>query len=318
MTRFITLLLLLSCFLLQAQKKDKKKDSIPDGWRSLGQAELLFSQSAFSNDWQGGGTNNVAGSFNINWDLNYKKRRLSWITKLTGILGLASARDQKFVRKTSDRFEINSLVGSQIPKSPWYYSGIFNFRTQLLAGFEFFERDVINDVGMVVNQVEDRRLITDAFSPAYIQIGPGFLWKKSSDFTMNLAPATARFILVSRRFTAVDPDDTVALAAYEPFFGVAANETLRFELGASVSLYYKEEIFENIVVENILNLYTNYLENAQNIDLDYTLNIALEVNKFVTTNLALQFIYDDDAVRGLQVRQVLGIGLKYAFLEWKS
>lgn len=318
MNRFIVLLFLVSTTITQAQKKEKKKDTIPDGWRSLGQAEVLFSQSAFSNDWQGGGTNNIAGNFNINWDLYYKKKKLTWITKTTAILGFAAARDQEFVRKTSDRFEINSLVGSQILDTKWYYSSIFNFRTQLAAGFEFFERNVTNDAGEVIEQVEDRRLITDAFSPAYLQIGPGFLWKESNTLTVNLAPATARFIFVNSDFTRVDTNDPEALEAFQPFFGVDANQSLRFELGSSLSVYYKEELIDNIVFENILNLYTNYIENSKNIDIDYTLNIAMEVNKYITTNLALQFIYDDDAVRGLQVRQVLGVGLKYAFLEWKS
>lgn len=318
MNRFIVLLFLLSTTFALAQKKEKKKDTLPDGWRSIGQAELLFSQSAFSNDWQGGGTNNVAGNFNVNWDLNYKRKKLTWDTKLTAILGLAATRDQKFIRKTSDRFEINSLVGSQIPDTKWYYSGILNFRTQILPGYEFFERPITNDAGDVIDQVQDRNLITDTFSPAYLQIGPGFLWKESSNFTVNIAPATARFIFVKSDFTRVDTSDPVAVEAYEPYFGVDANEVLRFELGASVSAYYKDELIDNIVFENILNLYTNYIENSKNIDVDYTLNVAMEVNKYITTNLALQLIYDDDAVRGLQVRQVLGVGLKYAFLEWKS
>ena len=46
--------------------------------------------------------------------------------------------------------------------------------------------------------------------------------------------------------------------------------------------------------------------------------VAMQVNKYITTNLAVQLIYDENAISGLQVREVLGVGLKYAFIEWKS
>lgn len=315
---FIVTLLIFSSTLVFSQTKDKKKDTLPDGWKSKGIAQLLFSQSAFNEQWQGGGTSNVAGNFDINWDLNYKRKRLTWDTKLTSILGLAATKDQKFVRKTTDRLELNSLLGSRINKSNFYYSGLFNFRTQMAPGYEFFDREVIDDMGQIIETVEDRRLITTSFSPAYLQVGPGILWKQSNDFKINVAPATSRFIFVQKRFTRVDQNDAVALAAYEPFFGVDANKTTRFELGASISVYYKKELFENIIFENILNLYADYLENTKNVDLDYTLNVTMQVNKYITTNLALQLIYDENAISGLQVREVLGVSLKYAFLEWKS
>lgn len=318
MRTYLFIMLLATSSILVAQTKTKKKDSLPDGWKSKGLAELLFSQSAFNKEWQGGGTSNIAGNFNISWDLNYKRNKLAWDTRLTSILGLAATKDQKFVRKTTDRLELNSLVGSRINKSNWYYSGVFNFRTQMAPGYEFFDRNILDEEGEIINTVQDRREITDAFSPAYIQAGPGILWKKSNDFTVNLAPATSRLIFVHSKFTRVDESDPEAVAAYEPFFGVEANENTRFELGSSLSVYYKEELFENVVFENTLNLYADYLEKVKNVDLDYTLNVAMQVNKYVTTNLALQLIYDENAVSGLQVREVLGVGLKYAFLEWKS
>jgi hypothetical protein len=220
--------------------------------------------------------------------------------------------------KTTDRFEINSIFGSKIPETKWYYSGIVNFRTQLASGFEFFNRDLLDDQGEIIEIVQDRREITAPFSPAYLQFGPGVLWKESDDFKINIAPATARYIFVSRRFTNVDENDPEAVSNYVPFFGVAANRTTRFELGASLSAYYKEELLKNIVFENTLNLYSDYLDKTKNVDLDYTLNIAMTVNKYITTNLALQLIYDENAISGLQVREVLGLGIKYSFLNWES
>ena len=96
-------------------------------------------------------------------------------------------------------------------------------------------------------------------------------------------------------------------------FGVKKGATSRFELGSSIRAYYKVEFLENVFVTNRISLYSDYLENPENIDLDYTINTSLKVNKYLTTDLILQFIYDNNAVKRLQVRQVMGIGLSLNF-----
>ena len=70
---------------------------------------------------------------------------------------------------------------------------------------------------------------------------------------------------------------------------------------------------ENITLENIMNLYSNYLEDAKNVDVDYTLNITMKINKYLSTNVAFQTIYDDNAFAGFQIRQVIGLGVNYGF-----
>ena len=69
----------------------------------------------------------------------------------------------------------------------------------------------------------------------------------------------------------------------------------------------------NVSLENTLNVYSNYLDQAQNIDVDYQLNVVMKINKYLATNLALQTIYDDNAFRGFQTRQVLGLGVNFGF-----
>jgi hypothetical protein len=89
--------------------------------------------------------------------------------------------------------------------------------------------------------------------------------------------------------------------------------TSRFEFGAALNAYYKFNLMENVSVENISNLYSNYLDRQQNIDIDYQLNVILKVNKYLSTNFAFQTIYDDNAFSGFQTRQVIGVGVNYGF-----
>ena len=70
---------------------------------------------------------------------------------------------------------------------------------------------------------------------------------------------------------------------------------------------------ENVFVENILNLYSNYLDTPQNVEVDYTLNIVMKVNKYLSTNFAFQTLYDNNAFSGFQTRQIIGIGMNYGF-----
>jgi hypothetical protein len=58
-----------------------------------------------------------------------------------------------------------------------------------------------------------------------------------------------------------------------------------------------------------LSLYSDYLDRPRNIDLDCTFNIVMKVNKSVSTNLIFQFIYDDNEIQRIQIREVLGVGL---------
>jgi hypothetical protein len=213
--------------------------------------------------------------------------------------GITKQRSDEFARKTSDRLEFNSIAGKQLQDSNWFYSLFLNFRTQITKGYKFGEDAETGET--------TRTEYTNFLSPAYLQFGPGMMWKKSENFYVNIAPATGRMVFVDKDFTSgpgyVDGD----------YFGVDANKAMRFELGASVSGYAKFEVIENVTMENLLNLHSNYLEDPQNVDIDYTMNMKMKINDYLSTNLIFQAIYDDNAVQGFQIREVFGLGITYGF-----
>lgn len=256
-------------------------------WNKKGKFTLLANQSSFNN-WLAGGQNNIAVNANINYDFNYKKDKNTWQNKLIVAYGITKVKDANIL-KSDDRLEWNSIYGRQASEY-WYYSAFLNFKSQIST-------DLGNPAPGYTLPVT-----TKLFAPAFLQIGPGMLWKKSDNLKVNFAPATSRFVFVL--------DDALSSVGA---FGVTPGEKLRYELGASISGYYKFVLVENVTVENILNLYSNYLEKPENVDMDYQLNIAMKINKFLSANLAFQAIYDDNAFRGLQTRQVFGVGFNYDF-----
>lgn len=307
MKKVLLLGVLFTAPLVLMAQEETPKDTIPDGWTRSGNITLLFNQAAFNHEWSGGGSSNIAGNLGLNYDFNYKHDKISWNNRLIAEYGMTKNKDDKYARKTNDRLELNSILGRQIQESNWYYSFFLNFKTQFTSGYEF-------NTDLNPNEEGYRTESTKFMSPGYLQFGPGMLWKKNDNLYVNIAPATARLIFVNKHFTNVG-NDPVAIAAFNenPYFGVEANETMRFEFGASISAYAKLNLMENVSMENILNLYSNYLEDPQNVDVDYTMNLLLKVNKYITANATLQAIYDDNAVQGFQIREALGIGVTYGF-----
>jgi hypothetical protein len=293
MKKIVMLLLLTGFGILTSQAQEDKKEPPKEGWTTQGNISFLLNQAAFSN-WIAGGENNISGTLGLNYDFNYLKGDWTWNNKIIASYGLVKTEGSEFTKKTDDRLELNSLLGKKASNN-WYYSAFLNFKTQFAKGYTF---GTDPDTGE-----ETRTEQTNFFSPAYLQFGPGMLWKESDNLSVNIAPATARFIFVNSDFTL--PNDA--------YFGVEEGSSSRFEFGASLSVYYKFNLMENVSFENILNLYSNYLEDTQNVDMDYQLNVVMKINKYLSTNLAVQTIYDDNAVGRLQVRQVFGLGVNYGF-----
>ncbi|SQA78143.1 Protein of uncharacterised function (DUF3078) [Capnocytophaga ochracea] len=257
-------------------------------WTKSGNASLMFSQAAFNHDWTGGGTNNVAASLAVSYAFNYKKDRWAWDNNVFVDYGITKLEGDDYSRKTTDRFEVNSVLGYQLNNPQWYYSFFLNFKTQMTDGYKY--------------ESTGRTLINQLLSPGYLQFGPGMLWKKSDNLKVNLAPATSKITTAKSRWTETGP-----------FYGVEQGKNIRYELGFYLNGYAKFTVMDNVSFENILSLYSNYLDKPQNVDLDYTANIVMTINKYLSANFTFQAIYDDDAAKAFQIREVLGLGVNYKF-----
>ncbi|MDB4087145.1 DUF3078 domain-containing protein [Flavobacteriaceae bacterium] len=282
-------LLFISTFLYSQDEIENNK------WKNSGNATFLLNQSSFSN-WTSGGQSSISGTLQVNYNFNYADNGWAWDTKWISNFGVNKISGSEFLKKTDDRIEINSVLGKKFNNDiigKWSYSSFFNFQTQFAKGYRFG-----NDSNGNPNRTEKSRF----FSPATTQLGVGLYWKKSKDFWVNVAPMTGKLILVNKFFTE-------NLNENQTYFGVKKGGNNRFELGASIRAYYKSEIFKNITLENRLSLYSDYLDKPQNVDFDCTFNFVMKVNQYISTNLIFQFVYDDNEIKRVQVREVLGLGL---------
>ncbi|WP_347172866.1 DUF3078 domain-containing protein [Polaribacter uvawellassae] len=274
-------LLLISTLSFSQENKDSIAPA-PPKWKVTGLFTFLFNQSTFTN-WKAGGDNTIAANIGINYDFNYKNKKWNWDNRIITVYGLSNIQDAG-VRKTSDRFEYNSLLGLKSNKY-WFFSFFLNFKTQYTRGFDY--------------KKTPRAPISDFFSPAYLSFGPGMLWKRTDDITINIAPATSRFTFVNDEFSGK--------------YGVEAGENVKFALGFSLTAYLKFEVMENITMQNIIAMYSNYLQRAQNVDLDYQAKFSIDVNKYMTVDVLFHTLIDDNASSKIQLKEIFGLGLKYVF-----
>ena len=266
-----------------------EKDSL---WTKRGNVAVLLNQTGFS-DWVGGGTNNFSGTIKFDYEWEYRNKGWDWLSNVESAFGLAKYKNAPFARKIDDRILIQSIIGKEFTRN-LSFSAFFNFTSQIGNGYKYKKDDDNNEI---------RELTTRIFSPAYFQIGSGFLWKKDEKLWVNYSPIASRLILVSKKFT----DD---LSENDTYFGVSPNKSSRYELGANLTFHSEGSLLENVNYKQDLKLFSNYLEDASNIDLDYLAQIEINVNPLLSTQLIFQLIYDDNAVSRLQVREVFGVGVQ--------
>ena len=124
---------------------------------------------------------------------------------------------------------------------------------------------------------------------------------------------------VSGKFTFVMDDKLAANGD----FGVDPGKNSRSEFGAKVRFEYKNEVVKNVTIETSLDLFSNYLENPENIDVDWNVLINLKVNEYLSANLVTRLIYDDDikiedtdtgkSSPKVQFMEMFGVGLSLKF-----
>ncbi len=292
---------LLSCLLIILSFRsysNSLEDSVwisPDAYYlSKGKISTLLNQTQYSN-WVTGGINNFSLTLLLDYDFTLKKGDIEWINRIDGAYGLIKNENEE-IKKNDDRLEVYSLLALK-NKGHWSYSALFNLKSQWSNGFKY---------SLNQNGVLERELHTKFLSPAYTNIGIGMYYKKSDNLWFNYALLSARYIMV-------DPIFTENLADGKRYFGVEKGKSGRFEAGGSISAYFKKELMKNVLIENKLNIFQNYLEEPLNVDIDYMFNLELSINKFFSTNLLLNIIYDDDAISEIQLKEVFGVGFNLNF-----
>ena len=286
------------------------QDEQPQGWTHKGNFGINFGQSSYTN-WAAGGQNSLTAQGVLNYELHYLKNKFKWDNTLNMSLGYCVYSFKQKPVKTDDMIEFSSLAGLEATKH-LNWAAELSFRSQFAKGFDY------------AKDPDTTHYISKFLAPAYITLGIGIEWVPSKYFSLYFAPVTGRVTIVND-----DHLSNVGAFGVEPGYFNPNDSTdwipgrkVRYEFGARAVAKFQYPIAKNIDFSTKLELFSNYLDHPERIDVDWQNMLVLKVNDWLNCNLATHLIYDYDIpfydesgarIQGskVQFKEVLAIGLMF-------
>ncbi|NQV03008.1 MAG: DUF3078 domain-containing protein, partial [Bacteroidia bacterium] len=200
--------------------------------------------------------------------------------------------------KTDDKIELTTTYGYEIHRNKkWYASMLANFKSQFSNGYKY---------------PDDSTVISTIMAPGYLVAGLGITYVPSNWFRVYLSPVSGRFTFVL--------DQALADSGS---FGVTPGKNIRGEFGSYLRADLNKDLAKNINLTSSLELFTDYLNNFGNIDVNWNVLLTMKVNKWLAATINANLIYDDDVIikssptdaggPRTQFKEIIGVGLSYKF-----
>ena len=283
----------------------------------------LGANEGFLHNWAAGGelasmTFNGLFSGYLNrlhhWDI--------WSNNLDLNYGLAYAYSTGFLpHKTDDRIDFTSKYGIRADSSNFYFTGLFNFKSQFTKGYNYTLPHF------------DSVSTSKFLSPAYFTTAIGMEYRRGSDVSLFLSPIAGRLTLADKYYTSMSNQGA---------FGVPYNKTSVFQFGAYFSGRYVININKKMIFKTRLDLYSNYLDkdtkdstgavikkdNPGNISVLFDNLFSYKISKYFNITVGATFIYDNNIpyivtpqnkdmpgnnLGWLQLNQTFNLGIEYKF-----
>ncbi|MFN5374899.1 MAG: DUF3078 domain-containing protein [Chitinophagaceae bacterium] len=267
-------------------------DTSSKTWKKGILYSLNFSQASLSNWSAGGDKFSLSVSSILNTYANYKKGKNSWDNSFEFNFGYVNSTSLGS-RKNDDRFDLVSKYGYAL-NNKLNIAALFNLRSQFFKGYTY--------EGVTKN------FASNFMSPGYVLQSFGLDYKPSQAYSLFFSPITGRWVFVT------DP-----VLSARGLYGVKPGENSAFEIGAFANLNFMKEIAPNITFKSRLDLFSNYRNNPQNVDLFMTNLLTVKLSKLFNVTWGVDMIYDDDAKLfgpngnspSLQFKSLIGIGVQF-------
>jgi hypothetical protein len=232
--------------------------------------------------------------------------------------GLLKSGNNK-ARKNEDKIDLTSKLGRYAFYDHWYYTALVNFKTQFDNGY---------------NLPDDSNVVSHFMAPAYVIGSIGLDYKtKDNSFSAFISPVTSKTIIVNDQKLANAGAYGVDAAQYDSVAGVYVivknGSMVKSQFGGYVKIAFKKDIMKNVNLATKLELFSDYLKDPQNIQVNWEMLISMKVNKFISASISTNMIYDHNIpvpvereingvkVAGtgprLQFKEVLAVGFSYKF-----
>ena len=251
-----------------------------DGWFKGAGIGLDFTQLALINPRFGSGENKIGFGGLGNLFANYKRDKIYWnnAASMQFAVQQIGISSNPFL-KNLDRFVFGSKIGYKF-NDKWAAALDANLETQLTPTYQ----------GNILKPTKGESIVANFFAPATIKVSPGIDYLATPHLTFFFSPASLKLIYIN--------DQKIADLG---IFGTKANDNgigfkkSDLQLGANLKGIYTNKLFnDKLMVNSVLDLYSNYLRNPQNIDVNWHNDFSWNIYKGLALNLLVDVLYDDD------------------------
>jgi hypothetical protein len=282
-------------------------------WKYHTETAFTLNQAALSN-WVKGGENSISTALDITGYANYSNKPKIVSSNNFARLKFGYLKSgHEALRKNIDLLETNSKLNHKA-FGKFDFSAIMLFKTQIARGYNY----LVNSKGG-----DSTSLVSKFMNPGTITVGFGLDYKPNKTTSINLSPLSYKGTFVTDPAYYNDTYDKNKIDQTQ--YGIAKNRKSLNEPGASFMISNEFKPVETVTIVNRLQLFTNYIHNPQNIDVDWEMIATARLNWFTDVRFNTHLIFDDDtktdkAEEGvikktarIQFKEMLGFSLYFRF-----
>jgi hypothetical protein len=254
-------------------------------------------QSAFK-DWQEGGLNSLSFTAGINGTAEQESGR--WTQRHDLRLGfglLTSEADEadEPIRKAEDRIRVESNLRYE-------GEGFFRrfeptisarLRTQFAKGFDYTDNPF--PAGHPFAGQETPVQTSEFFAPAFLTETLGLTYAPKEWYTVRLSAASKQTVVRDERLGTL--------------YDIDPGEQIRVEGGAELAGTIDREIFSNVRYKSSASIFLSVGQIENPPDVVWENYFIMQVNSWLTTNLEVTALFDENTTDAIQLKEVLSLGV---------
>jgi hypothetical protein len=249
--------------LLELQRNEVKKSL----WRHRTETNLAFNQTGLWN-WVKGGEGSLSSLLDITGYADYADRQKKFSSNNFIRLKLGFIKSgENPIRKNTDILETNLKLNHKAFGN-FDFSAVMLFKTQLMKGY---------------NYPNDSIPVSKFLNPAALTLGLGLDYKPNAQTSINFSPLSYKLTFVN---------DTANIDQTK--YGISNDKKAMHEPGISFIVSNTWRPKPNIALTNRLQLFSNYIDNPQNIDIDWEATFTTRLNWFTELRLNTHLIFSDN------------------------
>jgi Protein of unknown function (DUF3078) len=259
------------------KEMDKAKDA-KEGWTKVGGIGLNLNLLNLINPRVGAGNNQIGLGGVLNYSANLVRDKILWDNKFLVQLATIKASTDPWTKAT-DVLQGTTQWGYKVaPK--WYVAGLGDLQTQLLKtyGTNYLKETVAGKLQTLTGKL---------FAPAILKLAPGVIFKPTNDLKFLFSPFAYKGIFVG--------DEVIAKqGTFIPIID-GKYKKADHQIGAELRMDLAKKLFDGkVAYVTTLDLYSNYLRDPQNVDVEWYNSLDFMVANGISVNLRTDWFYDHD------------------------